>query len=209
MTEGALKIMNHSSKQRSSHYATAPDFCRIFREDMKDLYLLSLVLTADPEKAEQCLVSGLDDCTAGNQVFGEWARAWARRVVIKSAIRMITPGHGNASRVLNPALRTGAKSWTGDRAQLAPAELSAVIELPPLARFAFVMSVLEGYSDQDCALLLGCTREVLIQARVEAFEQIADRKSMPGDTRPKAEPFRGRRGSTEELDIPQRLATPA
>src|SRR5215831_21002533 len=98
MTEASLKAMGHSSRHGTAQYATCADFSRIFAEDMKNLYLLALVLTADSEKAEQCFVSGLDDCTSGNQVFREWARSWARRVVIKRAIRMIAPQPEGATR---------------------------------------------------------------------------------------------------------------
>jgi hypothetical protein len=90
-TEPALTNTNHIPKQRTALYATFGDFRRIFTEDMKSLYLLAFLLSADPGKAEQCFVSGLDDCTTGNQVFREWGRSWARRVVIKNAIRLIAP----------------------------------------------------------------------------------------------------------------------
>jgi hypothetical protein len=208
-TEVPVKIKKHSSKQRNAQYATDGDFRRIFAEDMKSLYFLSHVLTADSEKAEQCFVSGLDECTTDNQVFMEWARSWARRVVIRNAIRMIAPEPKGASRVLNPATARGGAVWNGGRAQGVPAEMSAVFELPPFERFAFVMSVLEGYSDPDCALLLGCTRQSLIQGRLRAFEQIAgvDDNVSRGDARSRAESLRGHRDS-EELDL-RVLATPA
>jgi DNA-directed RNA polymerase specialized sigma24 family protein len=35
------------------------------------------------------------------------------------------------------------------------------------------MSVLEGYSNQDCAILLGCTRQAVMSARARALDQIA------------------------------------
>jgi hypothetical protein len=38
-------------------YASSGDFCRIFHEELDSLYLLSLLLTADGEKAEHCFVS--------------------------------------------------------------------------------------------------------------------------------------------------------
>src|ERR1700724_3192522 len=76
---------------RPTPYASSADFCRIFDEDMNDLYLLSFLLTADREKAEQCFVSGLEDAVEGNPVFKEWARSWARRVIIQNAVRAITP----------------------------------------------------------------------------------------------------------------------
>lgn len=213
MTDGALKIIKDSSKQRTAQYAARADFCRIFAEDMKNLYLLSFVLTADSEKAEQCFLSGLDDCITGNQVFGEWARSWARRVVIKNAIRRIAPAPERASQVPNPLAVKKAQLSNGARPQTGPVEISAMFELSPFERFAFVMSVLEGYSDQDCALLLGCAREKVIGARAGALQQIGEFAEAPNglhrNTRLKVESLRDHRDSIEEEKLPARLATPA
>jgi len=207
MTERSLKAIELGSRDGTARYATCADFSRIFAEDMKNLYLLALVLTANSEKAERCFVSGLDDCISGNQVFTEWARSWARRVVIKNAIRMIAPGRGPASNGLYPAITKAAQGVNASRAQQVPVEISAVFELPALERFAFVMSVLEGYSNLDCALLLGCTRERFIQARLRALERISDlefREELQANTS-----FREDRGPIDELDVRVRLATPA
>src|SRR5215831_13395524 len=132
MREASLKAMGHGSRHGSAQYATCADFSRIFAEDMKNLYLLALVLTADSEKAEQCFVSGLDDCITGNQVFREWAGSWARRVVIKNAIRMIAPGREPASPRPYPATAKAARGLNGSHAQRVPVEISAVFELPAL-----------------------------------------------------------------------------
>ena len=212
MTEASLKITKHSSKHGAELYATCADFCRIFAEDMKNLYLLALVLTADPEKAERCFVSGLDDCIAGNQVFRDWARSWARRMVIKNAIRMIAPGRERVSQIQHPAATKTAQASNGSRAQRVPVEVFSILELSALERFGFVMSVLERYSDLDCALLLGCTRESFIRARLQALEKISDLEIHNGVQRNrglKAEPLPEDRGSIEELDLRVRLATPA
>src|SRR6516225_12066480 len=129
MTEASLKVMGHSSRHSTTQFATCTDFSRIFAEDMNNLYLLALVLTADSEKAEQCFVSGLDDCISGNQVFREWARSWARRVVIKNAIRIIAPGRERASRVLYPATTKAGQVSNYSHAKGVPAEISAVFGL--------------------------------------------------------------------------------
>ena len=50
---------------RPKPYASSDDFRRVFDEDMNSLYLLSFLLTADREKAEQCFVSGLEDAVEG------------------------------------------------------------------------------------------------------------------------------------------------
>lgn len=155
------------ASERDTAYANAQDFCRIFAEDMSSLYLLSFLLTADHEKAEKCFVIGLEESTEGRPVFKEWARSWARRTIIQNAVRAIAP------RPL------GGTDWSsalsGDKGRTAPVggtEVSAILGLGPFERFVFVMSVLEHYSDQDCSVLLGCTRRDVITARAHALQQI-------------------------------------
>ena len=211
VTEVPLKIITSNSKQqRTALYATGADFCRIFVDDMKNLYLLSLVLTADPEKAEQCFVSGLDDCTAGNQVFGEWARSWARRVVIKNAIRAILPRPERPARLSSAAAKPQVHNQ--DRLQTVPTEIAGLFDLPDFERFVFVMSVLERYSDQDCALLLGYTRETVSAARLEALERIRNRETSKGlntEAGRNVESMHDHRASVGEFDLRDHLATPA
>jgi hypothetical protein len=55
----------HLADQRPIPYATAIDFCRTFTEELQSLYLLSLLLTADNDKAEECLVSAMGECGDG------------------------------------------------------------------------------------------------------------------------------------------------
>jgi DNA-directed RNA polymerase specialized sigma24 family protein len=148
-----------------SLYASSGDFCRVFYEDTDRLYRLAFLLTVDRAKAEQCLVSGLEDAVNGNPVFKEWARSWARRVVIQNAVRAINPrpSENDAQRNSN----NGDKSPTAE-----PAETAAILELPPFERFVYVMSVLEHYSDQDCSVLLGCARRDVMAGRIRALRQI-------------------------------------
>jgi DNA-directed RNA polymerase specialized sigma24 family protein len=53
--------------------------------------------------------------------------------------------------------------------------MQRVMKLPIFDRFVFVMSVLEGYSDRDCALLLGCSCADVVDTRVRVFQQISRR----------------------------------
>jgi len=149
----------------ATQYATSADFHRIFNEEMEGLYLLSFLLTADHKKAEQCFVSGIEDSIKGNPVFKEWARSWARRVIIRNAIRVINPLLMEKNTTSTPD--GGGKPQTAE-----PAEIAAVLALEPFARFVYVMSVLERYSDYDCSLLLGCARLGVIAARIRAVQQL-------------------------------------
>jgi hypothetical protein len=103
----------------------------------------------------------------------------------------------NAIRMIHPeASSASSSSISGRSAQHAimmPAGMAAVIELPAFERFAFVMSVLEGYSDRECSLLLDCSAADLIAARTRALQQIGSpaefhRKLAGIDSDPNAAP---------------------
>lgn len=160
-----------TANQRPTPYATGADFCRIFREDMNRLYLLSFLLTGDQSMAEKCFVRGLEDAGKGNPVFREWARSWARRTVIQKAIEMIQP---------KPANDSPAEAAELVQAGAEPPELTAIIGLPAFERFAFVMSVLERISDQECSLLLDCSRSELSAARIAALQRIGRSAELRG-----------------------------
>jgi DNA-directed RNA polymerase specialized sigma24 family protein len=149
-------------------YATLADFKRIFSEDVNSLYLLSLLLTGTPDKVEECFVEGIGESTNGNHVFKEWARSWARRTIIQSAIRLIAPMDYSTTVSRSADVARGM-----DKIPLVlHAEVRAVLELAPLERFVFVMSVLERYSDNDCSILLGCTRRDVASLRIRAMQQL-------------------------------------
>ena len=149
-------------------YASSGDFQRIFDEDMNGLYLLSFLLTADHEKAEQCFVSGLEDAVNGNRVFKEWARSWARRVIIKNAVTVINPRPVERSVQSSPvSANSNGKTLLAEQ----QVEITAVLGLESFERFVYVMTVLEGYSDQDSSLLLGCARRDVLAARSRALQE--------------------------------------
>ena len=145
-------------------YSNSGDFRRIFSEETDSLYVLSLLLTADPEKAEHCFVSSLEDSVNGKPVFKECVHSWARRAVIQNAVRVIKP---------RPMLEIApSNSDSGKTRPAGQAEIAVVLELEPFDRFVYVMSVLEGYSDEDCSVLLGFALPDVITARLRGLQQI-------------------------------------
>jgi DNA-directed RNA polymerase specialized sigma24 family protein len=167
MTEPA-HIRDHEEK--ANQYASREDFRRIFIEDTNGLYQLSLLLTRDSVKAEQCFVGVLEDCVAGNSVVREWARSWAKRAIIQNAIRELNP----RPRRFNPASPTIFADI--DQLSSGPGEyfeIDAVLRLEDHERFVFVMSVLERCSEHDCALLLGCSVPEVREARTRALKKLA------------------------------------
>lgn len=162
---------NRTEKRPANEYATSEDFCRVFAEGLDDLYQLSLVMTGDHARAEQCFVSGMEQCFVANGIFRDWAHSWAKRVIIQIAIRELKPHPSVASSFSIPVAthmcdfpREGGRHF----------ELAAVLVLEDFERFVFVMSVLERYSEHDCALLLGCTLRQINEARHQAFARLMD-----------------------------------
>jgi hypothetical protein len=157
-------------------YASHEDFHTIFNEDLKELYQLSFLLTRDPARAERCLVSGLEDCATGNPVFREWARSWAKRAIILNAIREVKPRPSQSNSPLSRAMSSDMNQYS--RGPSGHFEIDAVLRLAVFDRFVFVMSVLEHYSEHDCALLLGCSARDIREGRTRTLKELADSPHM-------------------------------
>ena len=127
---------------------------------MRSLFRLSLMLTADVDLAESCFVSSLGDCMSMKPTVSEWTDGWARRVLVQNAVALIRSETDSDDQPVscNPGLK--------------PA-LHAIMRLRNFERFVFVLSILEGYSDRECSLLLGrCARDIMA-AKVRALENLA------------------------------------
>jgi hypothetical protein len=154
-------------------YAASADFCRIFHVEMSGLYLLSLLLTADPENAERCFLQSLEDPAGCTSVFKEWASSWARRTIIHNAIRLIDPRPADGISIPTPASRGSVTN--------VQTEIAAVVDLPVFERLVFVLSVFERFSAQDCSLLLNCSRRVVATVRNSALRRIANLGDYEGE----------------------------
>lgn len=149
-----------------SGYATYSDFCGLFIADSRPLYLLAFVLTGKHANAEQCFLETLEDAADADSVFVGWERSWSKRRLIMNAIRLVFSC--SVERNWKPDAWGVADSEAGGYSAV-----NAVTRLaPPLQRFVFVMSVLECYSERECAILLGCTPRDVVAARIGAMKQL-------------------------------------
>ena len=100
--------------ERATRYATVTDLFAMFNEEMHSLYLLALLLTADHDQAEQCLVCAMGECVEWIGVFTDWVHLWSRRAVLKRAIQMIMPVPEHADKVSIITQSTG-NIWRGQQ----------------------------------------------------------------------------------------------
>jgi hypothetical protein len=146
-----------------SDYASPGDFCRVLEQDMKPLYLLSFLLTANHQKAAQCFATTAAQVLEEPTIFNEWTQSWIKRCLIKNAIGIVFPASvGNIED--REFWRAGLNSATPS-----DHEIDTVARLPVLERCVFVMSILEHYSDWECSVLLGCSTRNVVKARVRAL----------------------------------------
>jgi DNA-directed RNA polymerase specialized sigma24 family protein len=153
--------------EKAEACATSADFRKVFAENVENMHLLSFLLTADEAKAEESFVSSLEDCVKANHVFREWARSWARRTIIQNAVRMLAPRRNQSTATPEPGDPVCCRFG---RTSEANAAITSILELEDFERFVFVMSVLYRYSEQDCSVLLGCSRQDIRETRMLALQ---------------------------------------
>jgi hypothetical protein len=145
------------------------DFSGLYSRNLSGLRLLALLLTADHDKAEKCFVPGLQDCGNGNPVFRDWAHSWARSAIIKNALHLVAPHPDLAHRASVQMALDGEVYATPEQGRAA----AKVLALGDFERLVFLIS-LEGYRDQECALLLHCSPHDIHRARTRALHQLAE-----------------------------------
>src|SRR6266404_9482295 len=163
--------ISRTAAGEAEDYATMSDFCRLFMDEMSTLYQLSFLLTGDHEKAEKCFVAGLEDSVKQNLIFKQWARVWAKRMIVVNAVRMIAPRPDHDADPPMSVDLEFARDFHIVRDK--DGMLASVLELADFERFVFVMSVLERYPEQDCLALLGCSLQEFREARTRALVQVA------------------------------------
>jgi DNA-directed RNA polymerase specialized sigma24 family protein len=148
-----------------SAYATQADFCRIFQDEMNRLYVLAFLLTGNHAKAECCFLTALADARKEPIVFKEFAGSWSRRAIIANAVRVAAPTSSQPAETCD--------LWAGTKIDPPATQIiNQMVRLCPMERFVFVLCVLERYGEVECALLLGCARAEVVEARIRAFEKL-------------------------------------
>jgi hypothetical protein len=134
----------------------------MFSEEMDSLYFTAFLLTADKGIAEQCFVSSLGECVDRFSALLDRAWSWARSAIVKNAIGIIRPVPEEDTYAVNatlPAIKGVSNPF------------AFIVSLPAFERFVFVLSILEGQSDEHCQSLLSCSRQEVVMARKTALRR--------------------------------------
>lgn len=145
--------------------------CQFLMSRMDAYYSLGLLLTASEEDAESCFVLALETwssaCKSQYPMGQEVAHRSMKRALVDSAIQICDPVFGRAPD------DSDLDIWNERSASNQSPWVACVLQLNTFERFVFVLSVLESYSDAECADVLHCDREEIAEARLQAFSSLA------------------------------------
>ena len=74
-----------------ARYANCADFSELLERNLKPLYLLAFLLTANHKDAERCFSMTAEECLGEQAVFKEWAQSRIKRSLIKNVIGVVSP----------------------------------------------------------------------------------------------------------------------
>jgi DNA-directed RNA polymerase specialized sigma24 family protein len=142
------------------------------------LYRLAWLLTGEREISVDATLETLDTETDPDSSFAEWMLAWSRRVVIAKVLTVIrgelaASARRTASiRLRNTVLPPGSANL-GD--QTTSVQLDrALLGIDLFPRCALVLTVFEGISVEDAAVLLDGSVDLVRKARTLGLKQLVD-----------------------------------
>lgn len=135
-------------------------------DDFTKLYLLSFLLTANKTLADQCFSDAMEGSVRSSGAVADWANGPGRCAVIRRAIQAIRP---TPKRVQSWSLASGARPLVASVHE----PFSVITSLGAFERFVFVLTVLEGRAEEECAALLECDLEDIADSRDLANSLIA------------------------------------
>lgn len=145
--------------------------CQFLISRMDAYYSLGLLLTASEEDAESCFVLALDTwskaCKSQYPMVQEVAHRSMKRALVDSAIQICDPVFGSVPDDSAPDNRR--EHSAGNQSPW----VACILQLDTFERFVFVLSVLESYSDKECASLLNCRPEEVAESRVQALSSLS------------------------------------
>jgi len=141
-----------------------------------DLYWLAFLLTGHRRLSVDATLGAAGFPDDANPFFSAWMVAWSRRVFIAKALATIR------NELAASARRTASKgaekialpprNWTLDRDTTKVQLESALLTIDVFPRCALVLSVFEGVSLEDVALLLDSERDLVRKAQMVGLREL-------------------------------------
>ena len=141
-----------------------------------DLYWLAFLLTGHRGLSVDAMLEAVGLPDDANPFFSAWMVAWSRRVFIAKALATIREELAASARRIasKRAERTALppSNWTLDRGTTKVRLESALLAIDVFPRCALLLSVFEGVSLEDVALLLDSERYLVRKAQMVGLREL-------------------------------------
>ncbi len=140
---------------------------------MTDLFCLAFLLTANADKAEECVIRSVRECMKCGRILKDGLPAWVRNSIIRNGVALVNESEALASKSKSDS--SIPLIPPSSQASIGAGDYSAgILELNSFERLVYVICILENYSSRHCALLLRTSREEVREARIRALAGIAE-----------------------------------
>ena len=164
------------TKRAKLEYATVDDMQKFFVAAMNDLFCLAFLLTADADRAEDCIFRSIHECMKNTRVLREKMLAWVRNSVIRNGIAIVTELELDSPQ--DTQINSIPLTPESSQACVGTMDCSAgILQLSSFDRLVYVICIIEHYTSRHCALLLRRSREEVREARARALAHIAEFES--------------------------------
>ena len=141
-----------------------------------DLYWLAYLLTGHRGLSVDATLEAVGSPDDANPFFSAWMVAWSRRVFIAKALATIREELAASARrtASERAERTALppRNWTLDRGTKKAQLERALLAIDVFPRCALLLSVFEGVSLEDVALLLDSERDLVRKAQMAGLREL-------------------------------------
>jgi DNA-directed RNA polymerase specialized sigma24 family protein len=145
-------------------------------EGAADLYWLAFLLTGHRESSLDVAIEALDLQDDAHPFFPAWMLAWSRRVVIAKALAAIRDElAASARRTASKRAQRSAlslRNWVLDRHTTKVQLERALLAIDVFPRCALLLSVFEGMSLEDAAVLLDAGRRLVGKAQMTGLREL-------------------------------------
>lgn len=152
--------------------ATTLDIQTYLATVMSDLFCLALLLNADADRAQDCVVRSIRECLENNDIAKQSLPVWVREVVVRNGIELVK--EVMSTSVPRAARESGQLAVQSSQPFIGTTDYSAgILELTDFDRLVYVICIVEHCTTDRCALLLGALPQEIRDARDRALVHIA------------------------------------
>ncbi len=142
------------------------------------LYRLAFLMTGDRTRSLDLILEAIDSGDGADSFFSSWMLAWSQRLVIAKALAGIRDELAASARRTASlpnerfALPSRSRRFDPDADGAGSQVESALLAIDVFPRCALLLTVFEGMSPEDAAILLNVDRDLVRKARIIGLQEL-------------------------------------